>query len=567
VIPNSGWSLRLRLLLSVGLVLLVPALLGIMQGVTNARRDVQDLRERLTATALAAVTPAQNVLVSAREIARALSRLPDVRDASAGCNADLASVLRGMPFLTNIVRVDPSGRVICAAQPKSIGMSAANLSAWRTISTAGDFVVNGVSQSRLMHRSVVVGLLPLRDSAHRFRGALNIAIDVRWLNDVLKTSRLPSGSVMAIFDHDRNMIASTNDGLAHTVLLRAPPPNRFRTAIRAGKDEKGDAWTYATASLLGPDVYVALAMPDTKLFGLAYSNALIDFLLPIAMILLTWLAIWIVTDRQMTRWIIYLRRVSAAYRRGHYALRPSLEGAPSELKLLGDALAQMAESIHERDRSLRDAVAQKTSLIKEIHHRVKNNLQVVMSLLSLQARRLKDPVAIAALDDTRSRINALALVHRILYEIDDQRSVDVKSLLEQLAEQTSEGFVGGRCDVKVVVDAAARSLPSEMALPISLFTVEAMTNAFKHAFPEGRSGTIRIRFALDGEHNLHLAVADDGIGFDFREAQSTVGARLMQTFGRQIGGELNTYANDNAGITVEIVFPDPAYLPGVAAAS
>jgi len=276
------------------------------------------------------------------------------------------------------------------------------------------------------------------------------------------------------------------------------------------------------------------------------------------MILLTWGAIWIVTDRQLTRWIIYLKRVSATYRSGHYLLRPSLDDAPSELRLLGDALSEMAGAIHERDRSLRDAIAQKSLLIKEIHHRVKNNLQVVMSLLSLQAKRLKDPAAQEALRDTSTRINALALVHRILYEIDDENTVDVQKLLEQLAEQTSEGFGGDGRAVRVTTDIVARSVSSDMAVTLSLFAVEAITNAFKHAFPAGRDGTIRVVLeAVDG-HRLRFAIEDNGVGFNDADATASIGSRLIRTFGQQIGGVTEVRSIVGKGTTVEIIFPDPA---------
>ena len=289
-----------------------------------------------------------------------------------------------------------------------------------------------------------------------------------------------------------------------------------------------------------------------------YWRASIDILLPVAMILLTWAAIWVVTERQLTRWIIYLRRVSATYRSGHYLLRPAMDDAPNELKLLGDALSEMAGAIHERDRSLREAIAQKSLLIKEIHHRVKNNLQVVMSLLSLQAKRLKDPVAQEALRDTSTRINALALVHRILYEIDDENTVDMQKLLEQLVEQTSEGFGGEDRVVRITADIAQRSVPSDMAVTLSLFAVEAITNAFKHAFPAGRDGNIRVVLEAVDNRRLRFAIEDDGIGFDDADVPSSIGSRLIRTFGQQIGGVTEVRSVAGEGTTVEIVFPDPA---------
>ena len=174
-------------------------------------------------------------------------------------------------------------------------------------------------------------------------------------------------------------------------------------------------------------------MRENRLFGQTYLHVGIDFLLPIFMILFAWAAIWFATDRQVTHWITYLRRIAAAYRSGHYAIRPDLADAPAEFQLLGDAMSEMAEGIQDRDRRLREAVNLKTTLIKEIHHRVKNNLQIVMSLLSIQANQVKDPGARDALMQAQTRINALALVHRILNELEDQSTLDLKQLLEELS--------------------------------------------------------------------------------------------------------------------------------------
>jgi two-component sensor histidine kinase len=282
-----------------------------------------------------------------------------------------------------------------------------------------------------------------------------------------------------------------------------------------------------------------------------------DFSLPFLMIALTWMAIWIATERQVTRWIIYLRRISAAYRSGHYAIRPALDGAPSEFRLLGAALADMADSIQERDKSLREALAQKTILIREVHHRVKNNLQIVMSLLNLQAGRLRDPAAQAALKQAQARINALALVHRTLHEIEDQSMVQIDRLLADLAQQTHEGFGGERRDLHIETDLVPRDVTGELAVPLALFTVEALTNVFKHAY-RVRGGTIRLSLQPAGANRLRLAVEDDGAGFDLDESDANVGARLIRTFGEQVHGTAEMRSEKGKGTVVDIVFPDPA---------
>jgi two-component sensor histidine kinase len=564
--PDSGISLRLRLLAYVGLALLPPAGLILFQGIASAQHDAAERREELVATARDAAMPAQNVLASAKQIALALASVPEIRGPSAECNDDLAAALRSLPSFSNISRVDARGRIQCSAVPGGVGIYTGDRLIWRTLDRQSDFVVSAITESRVLRRPIVLGLLPLHDSRGHFEGTINVAIDVRWLDALLKASRLPPGSIIAVFDRDGHMIAASNSNLAGAIFTRAVLGNRTGIQVNSTEDEKHQLWGTATAPLLDNEVFVGFARPAHPFLERVYVRVAIDLALPFLMIALTWLTIWIVMERQLTRWILYLSRIAATYRSGHYALRPTLANAPSELQLLGNALGQMAAAIEDRNRSLRDAVAQKTLLIKEVHHRVKNNLQIIMSLLSLQAGRLKDPAAQETLRQTRARINALALVHRILYEVDDQRRVDIKDLLDQLAEQSREGFGADRFDLHVIIESVARDVPGEMAVPLALFTVEALTNAFKHAFPPERRGTIRIVLEQTDRDMLRLTINDDGVGFDYPDANESIGARLIKTLGEQIGGSAEIYSHVGEGTTVEITFPDPAAKPGAGAA-
>jgi two-component sensor histidine kinase len=541
----------------VTIALLPIAVVSVLQGMDRARSDLTEVRDRLVSTARASATPAQNVLASADQIARAVANLPDVRNISPDCNQEMASALRGLMFFTNISRLDAKGRIVCSAVPRSIGLETHDPRAWPQIEQRTDFIVDGQTISRVTHRPIILGLLPLHDSAGRFQGAIGIVIDVQWLDYMIRTSTLPRDSVVALFDRRGTIIASNRSEIAAVLFGGAAMAHGTQTSLRTTNDKDGQNWIYATNALLGDNVFVGFAMPRWSLFGPTYAHVLVDFLLPFLMLALSWLAIWIVTERQLTRWIVYLRRISAAYRAGHYALRPALEGAPSEFRLLGDALADMADSIQDRDRSLRDAVAQKTMLIKEIHHRVKNNLQIVMSLLSLQAVRLQDPAAMAALAQARARINALALVHRILYEIEDQRSVDVRRLLEQLSEQTNEGFGGERRDIGIVVNAIPLRVSGDSAVPIALFAVEALTNAYKHAYPPGRGGTIRIVLEEIVAGILRLSINDDGVGFEEEATDLSAGGQLVKTFGLQLGGTTIIRSTTDHGTVAEMTFPVP----------
>jgi two-component sensor histidine kinase len=528
-----------------------------IQGMDRATRDVAEVQQQLVSSARAASTPAQNVLASADQVARTIASLPAVRSATPACSKTLADAQHGLLFFANITRLDVSGRIVCAALPRSIGLPTADARAWSELPTHSNFVVNGRVISRLTRQPIILGMLPLHGSDGAFQGAIGIVIDVHWLDAMIRASTLPPGSIVALFDRSGAIIASNQPDAARSLFRPGVGNDADNPPPRKAEDREGHTWIFATHALLGDNVFVGFAMRQSSLFGATYIHVGTDFLLPFLMIALSWLAIWFVTERQLTRWIIYLRRISGAYRAGHYALKPSLEGAPSEFRVLGDALSEMAVSIQDRDRSLREAVAQKTVLIREIHHRVKNNLQIVMSLLSLQAGRLTDSAAKDELAQARSRINALALVHHILYEIEDQQSVDLKTLLERLAEQTSEGFGGDRRDIRTSVNAMSFRVMGDVAVPVALFVVETVTNAYKHAYPSGRGGLIRVLFAKTGDGRLRLSVEDDGEGFEDEGGDASIGARLIRTFGQQLCGEVSVHSSVEYGTVAELIFPIP----------
>ena len=173
--------------------------------------------------------------------------------------------------------------------------------------------------------------------------------------------------------------------------------------------------------------------------------------------------------------------------------------------------------------------------------------------------RVHDPAAREALKQAQARINALALVHRILHEIEDMTTVEVKQLLGDLAEQTYEGFAGNRPELKVELDLIERQVSGNLAVPLALFTVEALTNVFKHAYPgDARGGKICVSLKPCGKDELRLAISDDGEGYASEAVERSVGARMIQTFGRQVGGHSGIRSVPGEGTVAELVFPDPA---------
>ncbi len=557
---ETRWSLRFRLALTVLIALTPVAIVSVMQGIDRVHRDVSDVRDRLTQIARAASNDEENIIASAEQVLRALANQPEVRDGAAGCNASLADALKGLSFFINIARVDAKGKVVCWALPP-LSYSTAQSPWWREATTTTHFFISERITRTRTGRPALATVLPLHKANGAFDGVLVMGLDTQWLNYMLRSKRLPEGGIVAVFDSNGTLIAANDQNVAASIFARGVTPSSANKSLIPTTGAQGESWSYALAPLVGNDVFIAFAMRDLDLFSWTYIHVATDLLLPVLMLTLASMAIWLAADRQITRWIVYLKRMAMAYARGHYNIRPAaLEDAPGEFRQLGETFASMATAVQDRDRRLRDAVAQKTILIKETHHRVKNNLQIVMSLLSLQASELRDPAARDALKQAQVRVNALALVHRILHEVEDQSSVDLKHLLHDLAVQIHEGFGGDRRDVSLEFDIVAREASSDLAVPLTLFTVEALTNVFKHAYPPGGpGGPVRISLVPTGQGELDLTVADEGVGFSAGETERGVGSRLTEAFAGQVGGTVTVSRGRQGGTVVSLVFTDPDF--------
>ncbi len=206
--------------------------------------------------------------------------------------------------------------------------------------------------------------------------------------------------------------------------------------------------------------------------------------------------------------------------------------------------------------ALRASLGEKEAMLKEIHHRVKNNLQVISSLLNLQAERIADPTARAVFLESQSRVRAMALVHETLYGSESLARIELPRYLERLCDSLLQTF-GGNERVTVERAIAPVGLDLDRALPVGLIVSELVSNALKYAFPGGRRGRLRVALAPGGEADLELSVSDDGVGLppdlDFDRATS-LGLYLVRVLTRQLRG---TLAVDRTGVgaTFTLRFP------------
>jgi len=210
------------------------------------------------------------------------------------------------------------------------------------------------------------------------------------------------------------------------------------------------------------------------------------------------------------------------------------------------------------EQRLLDSLRGKELLLKELHHRVKNNLQVISSLLELQAQELSDPRTIRLFQESQGRVRSLALVHEQLYRSEDLSHVDFAAYVRELVERLAQGPGTAAARVRLDFDLAPCQLPLDVAIPCGMIVNELVANALEHAFPAGRSGAIRIAFRELADGCI-LTVADDGVGLPaglLAGKPGTLGLKVVQALTRQIRGRLEL--QPEAGTVFTLRFAAPA---------
>jgi len=199
------------------------------------------------------------------------------------------------------------------------------------------------------------------------------------------------------------------------------------------------------------------------------------------------------------------------------------------------------------------ALEEKELLLREIHHRVKNNLQIVSSLLSIQSRSIQDDAALEAVNESRNRVKSMALIHQNLYNEDNLTGIDMQDYIRKLGESLVSNYQVSGAKVDLVTDIDVLNLDVDTTIPLGLILNELLTNALKYAFPEGQGGMVKISLKEEQEQLL-LRVQDDGVGYQAdatRVEESTgFGMRMIKTFSKKLDAEFNI--RNDSGTIVDI---------------
>lgn len=247
-----------------------------------------------------------------------------------------------------------------------------------------------------------------------------------------------------------------------------------------------------------------------------------------------------------------LREANAELRENRQELKRRVDERTAELSTKNEQLHREIDERKRAEEKIRVSLEEKEILLKEIHHRVKNNLQIISTLLDLHSDHI-DERSRDIFREIQCRIRSIALVHEKLYRTKDFNAIDFSGYLESLADHLLRTYLDDPEKISLKLDAEGVKLGIDDAVPCGLIICELLTNSLKYAFPDGGGGTIAIHFQAGEEQTIVLTFSDDGVGLpnglDFRNTES-LGLQLVNMLVRQLRGQIAVEQKDGTSFVI-----------------
>lgn len=456
------------------------------------------------------------------------------------CDAELKRVTENFSMIYNMIMADSSGQSICYVTPARNSALIKSTLGTLTPDNNYNIEIHTFNSDIEGPRSVLVtslGVFKDGKLEYIFRAGSNLSK----LSSFTTESELLENINVSIFSRSGDFIVGGEaipPNIAPSIIqnwaTQVIENGRHSATFTNASGEHRDITIIPTREA---ELFVALNAPRASFITMDKVHPVSSALIPLLAWAFAFVAIWIVTNKLLINHLHPMNQAARKYANGEYEARVGkLKDAPTQIQELASTLDAMAESISERDRKLTESLSEKETLLREIHHRVKNNLQIIISLLNMQTRQLKNPKYTEAITETRNRINAIALVHKALYESDDIREVEMQPFLEQLISQVGRALVTDMKNIQVEVDIDCRPRDADRATTIAMFIVEAMTNSVKHGVLNGGHIWIKVK---DHSEETIVSIEDNGESdlTNMNSPKKGTGERLMKGFARQLSGE------------------------------
>ncbi|SNT22679.1 sensor histidine kinase [Jannaschia aquimarina] len=558
---SFGWrhgGLTLRVLVFLSLALMPLGAIAFWQTQRLAAQTIEQAESTLLSLSEHAANPLQADLQRGMGALHALAASfgPGFQDGET-CDRLLARFMSNYDLFSYAAFIGTDGRMTCSSDGRQYDFSGDPPFQRALADQRSTITVN--ENAPLSGRPVLILTSPMRER-DALLGFLSVSIPIDRIGNRPQGTVLTEPLHLVTFNNYGEVLTRPDGEAAMPSIL--PADVSLETLAREGDrsfvaaDSTGEERVFANVAVVPGLVFALTSWPLDVLGGSTVNKIVLTGLMPVLMWLASLLVAVLALERLVFRHIRSLSRQMNAFARRRSLIRtPMLTNAGSELAQIEADFRAMAGAILQDEALLENNLREKNILLKEVHHRVKNNLQLISSIMNMQARRLKGAEARDVLRRMQDRVMGLAAVHRSLYQTEDMGRIDAGALVGDLSRQIVVSSAdGGAIEFDADVDQVL--LDADRAVALSLTVSEAMTNAVEHArAKEGEHGAIHLALKRE-EGSARLTIsngcASGGGGAD--DGGTGLGLQLVTAFARQLNGKLDV-SQDEGTFRLDLLFP------------
>lgn len=538
-------SLRRRLAVLVAISLMPPFLLTLYNTVRWQLVLEKKARDEALGAARLVSSEFAQLIDGSRQLMIAMSRHPAVPDREDECAAYFKSVIADMPLYRQAAFIDTQGRFHCSTIPIPPKLDVSDRIYFREPLATGNLTIGTLVQGRVTHESSIHLSLPYRAPDGATKGIMVLILNPEQLAQDLASRPWRSRHRVMVLDREGSLVLSVprdNIDDAKSIATQIfPTVKSAGTGATEAKDAEGrtEIVAYAPVHETSSSLFVAVGIDrDVALAEAWIINARSLAFALITMLLAIGVA-WIATQFLINRPIKALVRTARRRESGEMSAPFPTFAFSTEFEQLSAALSRMSDKIH-------DLLEQKSFLLRELQHRVMNSLTLLSSVLEMQRRNVRNATAKEHLGRARDRVVAMGTVYRFLYQTDTSETVEFGDFLRVICEESQNAYSGVQKPT-ITVKADDLKVSGSHAIALAMLTHELITNALKHAYPEGQPGSIDVTLKRTDDGVIQLRVADQGKGLpeDFDMSQSgSLGMKVIASTAQQLGGTLEINRTD-----------------------
>jgi two-component sensor histidine kinase len=556
---RGKYSLRSLLFLALAIATWPLAILGIWLEVLNFQASSTTADSAFHDSVDGAATEASATLNRVQSLLSTLALDAQVRAGGPGCKSRLQDIQQNTPAISSIVRYDATTAALCDTSENGPASGIQTQEWWTKARQNAQFqVTRPVSQAKAAD-TTLLAILALTKADGTFDGTLTADLTNASLPRLLRSSMVQEGeAVFAMWDQHQNIIHSSDETLS-TKLFWFPSASAKAQSPTRTVALDGTSWIVSRADVPVQGIHLSVALKQDVLFREGRWRMLSHTAIIAMLLLLTNALFMLAGNNRISRWIGLLHTAASTPLPQHAStLAVGMQGAPKEFRELGSALLSINHQMNLRNADLEQAATVQKELAREVHHRVANTLQIVMSLMNLQAHRTKSLDARHAIEQARARVNTLALANRIVDSYHARSDIDLQRVIEETIAQSirQAGTMSGTFQVDTQICPCNGNAAT--AIPLALFVNEALSDAMEHGMAGSdshRQITVSLEHMEEDEMILSILCGGETTGVKEEPVEENMRPLLMKALAMQLSGRLQPVGQDRSACCISLAFP------------